>query len=109
MALVQLDLFGWNEAATQSVVLIQPTDDITVDDLANALIKHFGLWVSTHPNLLGDDWTVCETLVGIHHVFTRDQLKSVAQDVWTAAWQKFEAFYYTKRPRSGFSWEWPMH
>jgi hypothetical protein len=66
-------------------------------------------WVSTHPNLLGDDWTVCETLVGIHHVFTRDQLEAVAQDVWTAAWQKFEAFYYTKRPHSGFYREWPMH
>ncbi len=109
MALVQLDLFGWNEAATQSVVPIQPTDDITVDALANALIKHFGPWVSTHPNLLGDDWTVCETLVGIHHVFTSDQLEAVAQDVWTAAWQKFEAFYYTKRPRSGFYRKWPMH
>ena len=67
MALVQLDLFGWTRPEPEPDTVAVAKQGITVDDLSDSLIRHFGHWVGQYQNLLEDDWTVCETLVGIQN------------------------------------------
>lgn len=86
LGVVQLDLFGWTRTEPESAVVVVE-HEITVDDLADSLIRYFGHWVGNHQNLFENDWTVCETLIGIHKQFTREQLREVYKtETWCHAW-----------------------
>jgi len=105
MAVVQLDLFGWNESLLRDLPE-ESIDVINVESLADVFIKYFGHWVGK-TWLLGDDWTIAETLVTIHKVFAREQLLKVSQETWDAAWNRFNAHYLTNRSRNiGFQLKW---
>ena len=108
MAVVQLDLFGWTRTEPEPDTVAVTKQGITVDDLSDSLIRHFGHWVGQHQNLLEDDWTVCETLVGIHKRFTHEQLREVYKtETWYRAWGRFNQFYLTNRVRGdafGLKW-----
>lgn len=109
MAIVQLDLFGWNQELTLDAEKPRNTytTAITVESLSSAFIKCFGHWIDDHTSLLGDDWTIAETLVTIHKVFTREQLLDVSSEMWDAAWGRFNEYYLTKRSRNaGFQLKW---
>ena len=107
MALVQLDLFGWVQ---QSVDTQNPRQvlEITVEDLADSLIRYFGHWIGQRQSLLEDDWTICETLVGIYKRYTCEQLRAVYKtETWYRAWGRFNQFYLTNRVRGdafGLKW-----